>query len=170
MHTVEKKILLPYSHTQMFMLVNDIKSYPEFLPWCTEAEVFKQSFSEDALEHTIIGDLEAKIHIGFKGISQFFHTKNTFKKTDTMHSINLEFVDGPFKHLQGHWLFKVINNPHNQSIDIKACEVEFKLEYQFDSKLLEIVIGPVFHFITKTFVDCFVQRAKNIYGKANLSQ
>jgi ribosome-associated toxin RatA of RatAB toxin-antitoxin module len=146
MHTVEKKILLPYSTHQMFDLVQDVESYPQFLPWCSGVEVYQK--------HT--DSLDAKIHINFKGIQQFFQTRNTHQSIAQKKIIDMKFVDGPFRHFEGFWQFI--------ELDEKACRVEFKLNYQFDSKILEVIIGPVFQYIAKTFVDRFVDRARVIYG------
>lgn len=147
MHTVEKKILLPYTAQQMFELVQAVENYPQFLPWCAGVEVYQRQ--ENALD--------AKIKIQFKGIEQFFRTHNTHQDDEYKKVIDMQFIDGPFKHFEGFWHFTVL--------DEEACKVEFKLMYEFTSRILEFVIGPVFQIITKTFVDSFVARAKIVYGQ-----
>jgi ribosome-associated toxin RatA of RatAB toxin-antitoxin module len=142
MNNIKKSILLPYSCKQMYDLVTHVADYPKFLPWCSHVDIFEQ----DA--HTT----NAKMHINFKGIKQFFHTHNTQQPYER---IDMNFIDGPFKHFKGHWIFKQIS--HN------ACKIEFCLEYEFNSKIIEKIIGPVFQIITSTFVDCFVKQAKQIY-------
>jgi len=143
MADVFKTVLIPHSAERMYHLVTDVAKYPEFLPWCGGVEVFEENE----------GILDAKIHIKFKGLNQYFHTRNTNVRPS---SIDMNFVDGPFKKFEGKWLFT--------SLREDACKVEFKLHYEFESILLEKIIGPVFGMIASTFVDGFVKRADQLYG------
>jgi len=143
MADVFKTVLIPHSAERMYHLVTDVAKYPEFLPWCGGVEIFEENESI----------LDAKIHIKFKGLNQYFHTRNTNMRSS---SIDMNFVDGPFKKFEGKWLFT--------SLREDACKVEFKLHYEFESILLEKIIGPVFGMIASTFVDGFVKRADQLYG------
>ena len=128
----------------MYGLVTDVDRYPEFLPWCGGVEIFEQT-------ETV---LDAKINIHFKGINQYFHTRNVNHRPET---IDMVFVDGPFKHFSGQWNFIPLKED--------ACKVEFKLHWEFKSVILDKIIGPVFGHIAGTFVDCFVKRAEDLYGQ-----
>jgi len=142
MADVHKSVLLGYSAAQMYDLVTRVEDYPKFLPWCGGVEVFEQT---DAM-------LDAKIHIHFKGIQQFFHTRNTQERPTR---IDMTFADGPFKTFNGAWRFTPLRED--------ACKIEFHLHYEFSSLLLEKIIGPVFSMIANTFVDAFVKRAEVVY-------
>jgi ribosome-associated toxin RatA of RatAB toxin-antitoxin module len=144
MANIQKTLLISHSALRMYDLVTDIEKYPEFLPWCGGVEIF-QSTPEL---------MEAKISINFKGIKQFFHTKNHQKAP---HTIDMSFVDGPFKNFEGHWIFTELR--------ADACKIEFQLKYEFSNFLLDKVIGPVFSMIANTFVNSFVQRANDLYGE-----
>ena len=144
MADVSKTVLIGHSTEQMYSLVTDIRKYPEFLPWCGGVEVFEETQEV----------LEAKIHIKFKGINQFFHTKNQNRYAK---SIEMIFVDGPFKNFYGSWQFIPLM--------ANACKIEFHLKYEFSSKLLEHLIGPVFSKISNSFVDAFCARADAVYGQ-----
>ena len=39
MVTVERQAIVPYSTARMYALVEDIESYPRFLPWCSRIEM-----------------------------------------------------------------------------------------------------------------------------------
>jgi len=140
---VSKSALLDYSAAQMFHLVNDIASYPKFLPWCSDARVLKQ---DDKV-------VEATIEISHSGVHKSFSTRNIL---DAYQSIELHLLDGPFKSLQGLWRF--------QALQEDACKVTLDLEYEFSSKLLGLVVGPVFNQIANTLVDAFCERASIVYG------
>ncbi|MDR1850438.1 MAG: type II toxin-antitoxin system RatA family toxin [Zoogloeaceae bacterium] len=147
MPTVEKSVLISYSDQQMFNLVDRCEDYPQFLPWCSKTEC---PFRDD---RKTVGTL----HIGYHGVKAHFTTENE-KEFPRLMLIRL--VDGPFKKLSGKWHFKALAE--------NACKIEFQLHYEFSSRLLEKVIGPVFSHIANTFVDAFVKRAEQIYGASHV--
>ncbi|KJV27492.1 cyclase [Aquitalea magnusonii] len=143
MQVVEKKVLVAHTPAQMFALVDKVENYPRFLPWCAKAE-----------EHSREGDQQvASLHIDYLKIRQHFTTRNTLRDGE---SILMELVEGPFQHLQGLWQFTPLGD--------FGCKVEFSLRYEFSSKLLEKVIGPVFGHISGTLVDAFIKHADKVYG------
>jgi ribosome-associated toxin RatA of RatAB toxin-antitoxin module len=143
MAVVHKSVLLAYSAEQMFKLVDDIEDYPKFLPWCGGAEVRRREGNQ----------VVAALTINYLGIRQSFATENT---NDPPSSITVTLVEGPFRHLHGTWTFKALRED--------ACKVEFDLTYEFSSKVLEQIIGPVFNKIANSFVDSFCKRAETVYG------
>lgn len=145
MATVEKSVLIGRSAEQMFDLVEGIEDYPRFLPWCDKTEV---GFRDE--KKTV-----ATLHINFLGVRSHFTTDNDKAFPRQM---NLKLVDGPFRQLEGRWVFVALAE--------NACKIEFRLTYEFSSKMLEKVIGPVFNQIANTFVEAFVKRADEIYGVA----
>ncbi|WDZ98202.1 type II toxin-antitoxin system RatA family toxin [Herbaspirillum sp. WKF16] len=143
MAVVHKTVLINYSAEQMFNLVDRVEDYPEFLPWCGGVEVSERS------EHS----LTAKLKINYHGLKQSFSTQNTNERPTSM---TMRLVEGPFKHFEGRWHFKALRED--------ACKIEFDMEYEFSSRILEGVIGPVFSMIANSFVDSFCKRAEQIYG------
>ena len=134
---------MPYSAEQMFILVNDIEQYPEFLPWCHQATIL----SQDA-EH-----IKAQLVLAKGGFEKSFTTINRLTPSTQM---IMELVDGPFKHLKGIWDFKELSE--------HECQVELDLEFQFSSKMVAMMFGPVFAQVASKLVDAFVERAKEVYG------
>jgi ribosome-associated toxin RatA of RatAB toxin-antitoxin module len=146
MKTVNKSVLIWYTAAEMFALVTDVASYPQFLPWCDEAAV---------LESTPQG-MTAKVGLSMAGIKQSFTTRNTHEQ-DTQ--VNLKLVDGPFSKLDGTWDFTPIGTGSE-----RACKVIFSLNYDFDNAALAALVGPVFDKIAGSLVDAFVKRATQVYG------
>ena len=143
MALTEKSVLVEYPAAQMYALVADVPRYPEFLPWCGGAEILGTE-----------GDVvRAAIRIDFRGIRQRFSTENRLQAPAL---IEMKLIDGPFRSLDGSWRFKPLGE--------QACRVDFRLHYEFSSKLLEKLVGPVFDYIANTFVDAFVKRAAQVYG------
>ena len=142
MHKIEKTVLVPYSCEQMFKLVSDVASYPEFLPWCGGSSVHS---SDDT-------GMQASVVISFAGIKQTFTTDN---KHDYPHNIQVNLVKGPFSALTGNWQF--------QALGQDACKVIYTMQYEFSSRALETIIGPVFNRIANSFIDSFTKRAQEIY-------
>lgn len=132
-----------YSTKEMFDLVNDVEAYPQFLPNCSDSKIVSQHNN----------NMTASLEISKAGIKKWFTTENTFIDEQT---VQLRLVDGPFKTLKGRW--------HFQALDKKACKVEFKLEFEFSSKLIELAFGKIFNDVAKNMVSAFTQRAKDVYG------
>ncbi len=138
MDLVERSALVGHGAATMYALVEDIESYPRFLPWCRATEVRLR----DA-ERTV-----ATIHIDYRGVRQSFTTENT-KRPDA--AIAMRLVEGPFRRLEGEWRFLPLGPG--------AAKVELRLAYQLASPVLGRLVGPVFEGIANSMVDAFVKRA-----------
>ena len=143
MKKITRTALLPYSAQQVFDLVNDVASYPEFLPWCGGSQVVSESPSH----------MTAKVTIAKLGIKQTFETSNHLVPGQR---IQMNLIEGPFKSLRGEWEFK--------ALDTDACRIRFEVEFEVSSGLLNMAIGPIFEQIASTFVDSFCERAKTVYA------
>jgi ribosome-associated toxin RatA of RatAB toxin-antitoxin module len=143
MIVVDRSVIAPYGAGQMFGLVEDIESYPQFLPWCEATQIRVRE----------PGKTIATIRAHFHGIRQEFTTENSNRAGER---IDITLVSGPFRELRGHWLFTALGT--------EGCRVDFRLEYQFSGILLEKVAGPLFHHIANSFVDAFVRRAEQKFG------
>lgn len=144
MQRVRKSVLVPFSAARMFALVDGVRDYPKFLPWCGGSAVLE--------EHE--GGKTARIDIDYHGVRAHFTTDNENRPPE---SIVVTLKDGPFRHLHGEWRFRALAED--------ACKVEFELAYEFATPLLERVFGPVFSHIANTFVDAFVRRAEALYAR-----
>ncbi len=140
---VDRSSLVAHSAASMYALVEDIESYPQFLPWCSDAVVTVRDGTRTV----------ATMHINFHGIREQFTTENA---NEPGRMITMRLVSGPFRRLRGHWRFTPLAED--------ACKVEFRLEYEISSRLLGRVLGPVFHHICNSFMDAFVQRAEQIHA------
>lgn len=149
MKHVNKSVLLWYSPREMFDLVVDVESYPQFLPWCQRAEVLARD-----------GDvLMACLHMSYAGVRQSFTTRNVHVKDQ---SLTVSLIDGPFSTLEGSWHFHPLQAPGSESP--QACKIEFDLRYQFSHRTLELLVSPMFDRVANTMVDSFVKRAEQVYG------
>lgn len=142
MALVEKKVLVPYSAEQMFVLVDNVVDYPQFLPWCGGSSCSAPDGNK----------VKATVHINYHHIKHSFTTENVRQAPQR---IEMTLLDGPFKQLDGSWSFIALSP--------SACKIEFRLHYEFSNKLLEKVVGPVFHYIANSFVDAFIHRAEKVY-------
>lgn len=140
---IARSALVPYTAHEMFALVADIPSYPQFLPWCGGARI--QSQDEDLVV--------ASIDIAYKGVHKAFTTRNRLQ-TDKV--LEMSLVEGPFRHLHGNWLFNAVG--------ADACRVSFDLDFEVSNRLLAVVINPVFTGIANQMVDSFAARARVVYG------
>jgi ribosome-associated toxin RatA of RatAB toxin-antitoxin module len=154
MKHVKKSVLLWYSPHEMYSLVTDIPSYPQFLPWCERAEVLGEDGS----------GVTARLQLSFAGVGQAFTTRNENVPDESVHMM---LVDGPFSTLDGTWRFLPLASPGSSGSGQGgqvACKIEFELRYEFANGALELVISPVFDRIANTLVDSFVKRAEQVHG------
>ena len=138
------EIMEPYSAQQMFDLVNDINSYPQFVPDCIDTGVLQR---DDNL-------LLAYIEVEKFGFKKRFTTLNRLKEPS---KIEITLIDGPLKKLVGAWTFTPISE--NQS------KITFDLTFEFNSKLLDMTFTPIFKDIMKNMVIAFSNRAKQLYDR-----
>jgi len=144
MAQVNKTVLIHHTAEEMFALVDDVKKYPEFLPWCGGVDLIAQDEASTT----------ATLHIAYHGLHQKFTTENHKTYPSQM---DIQLKNGPFKHLEGVWKFIPLSD--------EACKIEFMLNYEFANGFLEKIIAPVFSHIANTFVDGFVARADVVYKK-----
>ncbi|MEO8538066.1 MAG: type II toxin-antitoxin system RatA family toxin [Betaproteobacteria bacterium] len=143
MNCVRKHVLVPHQASQMFALVDDIDSYPRFLPWCGGARVLQ----------TLDNRKTARVDIDYHGVRAYFTTDNVNHAPE---SIVITLKDGPFRRLHGEWRFRALGE--------LGCRVEFDLSYEFATMLLDRAIGPVFAHIADTLIDAFVRRAEAVHA------
>ena len=146
MPTHAERRALDYSPAQLYDLVADVARYPEFLPWCLAARVRERSSKR------VVADLV----IGFKMVRERF---TSYVDLDSeARRIDVSYAEGPFKYLRNHWVFL----PHE-----RGCEIDFYVDFEFRSKILQKLIEVLFHEAVKRMVGAFEARAKQLYGPAS---
>ncbi len=139
---VQKSALVKFSAQQMFDIVNNIESYPEYLPWCKRSRILSQG------ENT----LEAELVIAKGGLQKSFATHN---KLDYGGRIYMTLLDGPFKSLEGVWNFMPLRED--------ASKISLDLEFEVAGKLASLTFGSVFNQLCGSMVSAFSKRAKYLY-------
>ena len=97
--------IVDFTDIQMFDLVADIDSYHLFLPWCNNSRIIETSKIDSDNDH-VIADLE----IGYKNLVYIYRSAVSLNRKNLI--IDVEFVDGPFKHLVNKWNFKPVSYTH----------------------------------------------------------
>ncbi len=142
MPTHAEKRFLPYTPEQVFDLVADIERYPEFLPWCVGARI------RERRDNVVFGDLL----IGWRMVRERFTSRVTLSRPDR---IDVEYTEGPFHYLKNHWVFE--RRPG-------GCLVDFYVDFEFRSRMLQGVIAALFNEAVKRMVSAFEKRAQELYG------
>ncbi len=143
MPTHAEQRILPYSQRQLFDLVADVERYPEFLPWCYAARITKRDG----------GVFYADLVIGFKVFRERFSSKVTLNRWD---SVDVRYLKGPMRYLNNHWRF--IAQPDG------GCMIDFYVDFEFRSMLLQRAIGVLFNEASRRMVAAFEERANTLYG------
>lgn len=147
MPTFAERKRLNYRADQLYALVADVESYPKFLPWCVAARIRQR-------HHEPQGDVElSDLVIGFKMLREKFTSKVTLGQD----RIDVEYIEGPFKYLTNHWIF--------EQQDDGSCVIDFYVDFEFRSKMLQSIMGALFNEAVKVMVGAFERRAKQIHGE-----
>lgn len=140
---IQRSALLPYPAQALYDLVNDVASYPQFLPWCTATEVLESTPAQ----------MRATIKVGKAGLSQQFTTRNSLRPGE---AIEMQLEQGPFRSLHGVWTFLPLGE--------SACKITLDLAFEYSGALVKATLGPLFNQAATTMVDAFCQRARQLYG------
>ena len=147
MPTYADRKLVGYKPEQLFDLVAAVDKYPQFLPWCVGARVKSRT------EH----ELHADLTIGFGPFRESFSSKVTLERPGR---IRVSYENGPFRYLNNQWVF--VPDPH-------GVQVDFWVDFEFRSKLLQKAIGVVFNEAVRRMVGAFLKRAQDVYGPPNVA-
>jgi coenzyme Q-binding protein COQ10 len=142
-HTEQRH--LPYTPEQLFDLVADVRSYPEFLPWVAAVRVRLDGATE----------MVADLVVGFRALKETF-TSKVFKRRP--HEIEIDYVEGPLKYLHNNWKF--------QADGKGGTEIDFCVDFAFRSRIFEALAGQVFDRALRRMIGAFEDRAHALYGKA----
>lgn len=144
MKRISRSAIVEHSAARMYALVDDIESYPHFLPWCSEAR--QEARTPESVRATLT--------VGLRGLRQSFTTQNELSPGKGM---QMRLLKGPFRHFAAAWRFKPLSE--------EACSVQFDLEYEMAGPLARL-LEPLFDHIADTMVDAFTRRAAALYGKS----
>ena len=136
---------LPYTPEQMFDLVADVPRYPEFLPWVSAIRVRADSATE----------MVADMIVGFKGLRETFTSR---VKKDRAVAIHVDYVDGPLRYLSNDWRFRPAEGG--------GCLIDFAVDFEFKSRMFEMLAGQVFDRALRKMIGAFEERAAALYGSA----
>jgi ribosome-associated toxin RatA of RatAB toxin-antitoxin module len=142
MNAISRRAFAPYSCAQMFALVNDVRAYPAFLPWCAEATVLAETAEA----------MRARLAVRKGPLALSFTTDNRLRVGQ---AIDLELVDGPFEHLRGQWRFTPADG---------GCVVGLDLEFAFGGRVGGALLARAFKPLADSLVEAFTRRAREVYG------
>ncbi len=135
---IHREAQVPYAATSMYDLVNDIESYPLFLPWCSQAEVLRRQSDE----------VTARLTLSYSALQTSFTTRNALVPKER---IDMHLQDGPFRHLHGIWTF----TPQS-----RGCKVALDMEFEVKGALRFMALPIVFAEACNRMVQEFVKEAR----------
>ena len=145
MKRIARSAIVEQPARALYALVEDIESYPQFLPWCRGARVRERS----------PGRTVATLTVGLKGMRHEFSTENRNRPPD---AIDMRLLEGPFRRFEAHWRFHALGPA--------AARIEFSMTYELAGGLVARALAPLFDSIADTMVDAFKRRAERVHAKA----
>jgi ribosome-associated toxin RatA of RatAB toxin-antitoxin module len=144
LESISKSAVVPFTAEQMYDLVNDVETYPLFLPWCSAGVVHTHE------PHY----MKASVSLAVGAVKQTFTTENSLKPAER---IDVQLVSGPFKKLHGYWTFE----PAGEGM----CRISFKMNFEYKNMLVKLALNKIFQGIGNSMVSCFIERAKQLYAE-----
>ena len=144
MPNINKNKIVPYGQKEMYELINDIKSYSQFVPFCSDSQINN---------HTV-DEIRATLSFSKGALSKSFTTLNRLQPHKM---VEIRLVNGPFRQLEGFWQFEALEGG--------CCRVSLDFEFEFSSRWLALIFGPLFNQVATMLVDTFCKRADIVYGK-----
>ena len=123
MPSYKESTIMGYNQTQIFNLVADVESYPEFLPWCAAARIRKE------IQKGEVKQIEADLIISFKVFREKFGSRVLVDPDKYI--IETDYIDGPFRYMHSVWSFRDSE---------EGCEVKFNVDFEF-KRFIESNIG-----------------------------
>lgn len=143
MPVINQSALVPYTANEMFSLVADVESYPQFLPWCERAWIVSRN---GAVTRAGMAVRKGRVHYSFL----------TDSIATPPQRLEVHLAEGPFRRLEGDWTF---------ATNALGCRVSLVLDFEFESRLVGAALAPVFKLMTSTLVNSFHERAVTVYGR-----
>lgn len=153
MTTHAERKVLAYTPRQLFDLVAQVEKYPEFLPWVISAKVSERKVvdgSNGAGGQS--SSFLAEVTIGYK---MFKYPYKCYVHLTPDYRIDIEYIEGPFKYLNNHWIFNPIND--------KLTEIEFYMDFELKTPALQAILKPMFSEVVKRMINAFERRAGQMY-------
>lgn len=140
---VSRSALLPYTVDQIYDIIVDIQAYPEFLNWCSAADIISQTDN----------DVDAKLSIAYGRLNLNFTTRNVMRPNNC---VTMSLVEGPFSKLNGQWTVQTLNE--------SACKVSLEMDFNFDNVITQKLFGRIFKSVIAAQLDAFQKRANELYA------
>lgn len=145
MREISRTAIVEHRAADLYAIVEDVASYPRFLPWCLAADVLERSESATL----------ARLAVGIRALRQSFTTRNANHAPE---SIDIRLVEGPFRHFHARWEFVPLAE--------RATRIMFRMEYEFSNAAVATALGPLFAHIADSMVEAFLRRADERHGGA----
>ncbi len=146
MRQIKRSALVSETPARMFELINDIERYPQFVPWCSRAEVLERSDDQ----------IVARLDIRRGPLRSSFTTRN---RLTADHSVAMQLVEGPFRKLEGLWTLTPITAPDGAAL---GCRVELEMKFEFSNVVTAALFDSAFEQSVAQLVDAFVRRARSL--------
>jgi len=140
---ITRSALVLFPATQMYQLVADVASYPEFLSWCTASRLLDSGDDWQV----------ASLDIAIAGLRQSFTTRNQLRPGE---SLSMELLEGPFQQLSGEWRFEARGSA--------GSKIMLQLNFDFGGSLLSSAFELGFATVADRLVNDFCLRAEEVYG------
>ncbi|OCH95917.1 hypothetical protein OBBRIDRAFT_744490 [Obba rivulosa] len=185
--TYHERKILPYSQKQMYNVVADTASYPNFLPFCTSARVLNRSplastpATSSSSSTPPPSSMDVELTVGFMSLTESYVSKVTCRPYESLEVVAPSSTP-LFKSLDTVWRFQSASpqslHPTNAGLtdelttvadiqrkaDSGPTLVTLDLSFAFANPVHAAVSATVFGQVSKMMVKAFEERCLQLYG------
>ena len=149
MTNIQTTKFVGYPWSDLFNLVLDVKSYPEFVPRCRAVRLLSHRMIEPGITIVV-----SRMTVGFSALEVSYANRTT---ADTIgRQISVESLDGPLRFLNAVWSFEPRGEDHTQ--------LHFSVDYEFSNPVLAVVASRVFGVMFSEILNAFERRAARLFS------
>jgi len=167
-HSYHEERIFPYKGKELYAVVADVASYPQFIPFCTGSRIASSALVGAMQEKT---EVDAELMVGFLSFKESYVSRVTcvpFKSVQAVASSSTPL----FKALSTTWTFQSIGPKYSSTTSTAGHTsdspgptlVSFDLTYEFANPLHAGVSSAFFGQVSKLMITAFEDRCQSIYG------
>lgn len=132
----------------LFDLVADVRSYPDFVPFIAAMRVIEESWAGEGVRTMI-----AETAVGYKFLRERFTTRVLLDRPHL--KIDVSYLSGPFEALGNHWIFERLSDG--------STMMDFCVEYEFRNPVLRVAFESARGTAAHMILEAFAKEAQRRY-------
>lgn len=147
MPKLRETLIVKHTAENLYELVRDIRSYPEFIKWIQKLSVTNE------IEERGLYKCTGTALVGFRGFVETFSTH--IQGDPDKCQIDVSLDRGPFRHLRNQWRFEEVEDGKSR--------IHFYIDYEFRNPVLRLLAKSNTQLAVDRIMSSFIAEADRRY-------